>query len=174
MQTWWWTWVSGTERSGETDKSGERRINACRGRKWHEGFCSCLANDSWEHEVGWSLLHYLFIASVHSFSVGIKAYKQILSRCSVDRLNAAGLLELVQMTVTGGGGHALKFLSWWVVPPAEWLQCCCDPIWEMRSEQQFHLFKLTVTKLARSSESYILFLTQPSVWYILSGSLYPA
>lgn len=62
----------------------------------------------------------MFIASVRSFSAEIKVHEWILARHSVNKLivSAAVLLELVQMTgVTGGGGHALKFLSWWVVPP---------------------------------------------------------
>ena len=68
------------------------------------------------------MLHYLCIASVYSFSVEIKAHEWILARHLVKKLivSAVVLLELVQMTgVTGGGGHAFKFLSWWLVPPAE-------------------------------------------------------
>lgn len=59
---------------------------------------------------------------MHSFSVEIKAHEGILARHSVNKLivSAVVWLELVQMTgVTGDGGHALKFLCRWVVPPAE-------------------------------------------------------
>lgn len=57
----------------------------------------------------------MFIASVCSFNAEIKVHEWILLIVS-----AAVLLGLVQMTgVTGGGGHAFKFLSWWAVTPTE-------------------------------------------------------
>lgn len=43
----------------------------------------------------------------------------MLARVNKLLVSAVLLLKLVQIIgVTGGGGHVLKFLSQWVVPPA--------------------------------------------------------
>ena len=56
-----------------------------------------------ENIEGWSLFHYLF-ASMHTFSVEMKAHEWIFARHSVNKFIVSAIVLLEQMQMTGVTG----------------------------------------------------------------------